>query len=123
MASRKSAGLKFERFDYNPRCEPEVARADEVKDGIKDATTVLVRQGTAIANEVAYESGDYARSIHGELALDPQRGWVGALVASDYKAHWVEWGWTDKAGGQHPGKHVLQRAVFAAGLRFFEVQK
>jgi hypothetical protein len=116
----RGAGIKFQRFDYRPQCEPQIARGDEVKDGLKVATDALARSGYQIASSVAWETGDYAKSIHGELELTPA-GWVGALVASDWKAHFVEWG--TGAPFFMPAKHVLQRAVFATGLRFFEAPK
>jgi hypothetical protein len=65
----------------------------------------------------AFDQGDYFGSIHGEVR--PVRGQnVGLVMADDFKANWIERGWTTRAGTTVKGKRILRRAARRAGLRY-----
>ena len=70
-----------------------------------------------IAVRVAFDQGNYYQSIHADLGYNRRGLRVGRVVADDYKAHWMERGWTTRSGRVVKGKRVLARGGRKAGLR------
>ena len=86
-------------------------------DELRRLTADAVLGAKEIAVRVAYDQGDYYQSIHAELGHNRRGLRVGRVVADDYKAHWMERGWTTRSGGQVKGRRVLARGGRKAGLR------
>ncbi len=73
-------------------------------------------EAKGIARREAYDTGVYHDSIEGAAGLDETARIVGRVNAGDFKAHWIERGYTQRNGVHVPGKNILRRAADAAGL-------
>jgi len=67
-----------------------------------------------IARAEFYRTGAYTRSIQAEHGMDEQGQLVGRVFATDWKAHWAEFGWRSRTGGTR-ARHVLARAAQQVG--------
>ncbi len=94
--------------DFDPTLAPYIAQI-----------TLTARE---LAVRDAFEHGDYLASIHGEIR--PVGGQnVGLVAADDFKANWIERGWTTRSGTSVKGKRILRRAARRAGLRYRSPRK
>jgi hypothetical protein len=105
----------------DPRLEDKLASSHEFDTELAEVADAAASFSQALARRVAWDSGDYGRSIHGELDYDDQGRRVGRLIADDWKANWVERGFRHFAhgrptGGRVPAKHVLERGWRRTGL-------
>jgi hypothetical protein len=80
------------------------------------AASDIARTARGIARREFYRRGGYARGIHAETGLDEHGELVGRVVATDFKSHWAERGFTAN-GRRVPGKHILARAAAQEGYR------
>jgi hypothetical protein len=78
------------------------------------AASDIARTARGIARREFYRRGGYARGIHAETGLDERGELVGRVVATDWKSHWAERGFTAN-GRRVPGKHILARAAAQEG--------
>jgi hypothetical protein len=84
---------------------------ERVLGGVADQ---IAAQAQAIGRAEFYRTGDYVRGIEADVGLSQDGELVGRVVATDWKSHWAEWGWLDRAGGRR-ARHVLTRAAERAG--------
>lgn len=81
-----------------------------------------IQEITLTARELAvaeaYESGDFFNSISGRIYTTPKGQHVGLVAADDFKANWVERGFTTRSGTRVKGRNILRRAARRAGLRY-----
>lgn len=98
-------------------------RQEHTLDGELERLARLAALGSReIAFKVAYDEGDYYRSIVGGLGVSRRGLVVGRVAAADFKAHWVEnrhrlvnrHGWVVRV---MPGRKVLVKGARRAGLR------
>jgi len=94
------------RIKLDPAFERELLRSDFVRDRLDDAA----KKAAAIAadrapDDPATSTKDLRSSIRGETELGPD-GWVGRVVAGDWKAAWYEIGATGV-----PARPYLRPAV------------
>jgi hypothetical protein len=93
-------------FRANPGFESEIIRDSSMV----EALLPLAEQAAAAARGLApVRLGHYKRSIEGVAGQRDDGIYVGRVLATDFKAHWVEKG----TGGPLPtkGLHVLRRAA------------
>lgn len=95
----------------------ELRRTATYDDALRRLTADAALGAKEIAVRVAFDTGAYFSSIHGELGRNRRGLRVGLVVADDHKAHWVERGWTTRSGTVVKGKNVLRRGGRRAGLR------
>lgn len=97
-------------FRKNPGFNQELSS----EAGYKEALAVAAKPAEAAAKSFApVRTGAYRDSIHVVIDSKGVR-----LDASDFKAHWVEWG-----SANNSPSAPLRRGVRAAGLKFKESSK
>jgi hypothetical protein len=109
------------RVELNRHLERDLERSGALTPALEDLADAVEAEAKALARPEAYESGDYERSIGAEVGPDEHGDQVVRLRAEDWKAHWVEWGYTQRDGVFIPGKAILRRAAEQAGLRVARV--
>lgn len=102
-----------------------IALTNDAKDGQRQAAE-KVKQ---IAEEIApySEEGDRYLDTEGHYkdafaVVEDDDGNV-YVANSNFKAHWIEWGYHERDGAWHPGQGVIKRAVWAAGYTLREEGK
>lgn len=75
----------------------------------------IAMEAQAIGRAEFYATGDYVRGIEVDVGMSEDGELVGRVVATDWKSHWAEYGWLDRAGGRR-ARHVLTRAAERAGF-------
>ncbi len=99
----------------NRRLEAELRKSREVEPLLKDGAETIAEEARNIAQREAYQTGAYRNSI--EAVAGEDAGEVkGRVVAKDFKAGWIEFGYTQRNGVHIPGKNILSRAADAAGF-------
>lgn len=83
----------------------DVMRSPGVRRAVTRAADRIADEAQRIARAEAYDTGDYADSIHVEVDSSGRRPRA-RVVASDYKALWIEFGTVDT-----PKVRTLGRAV------------
>ena len=86
-------------------------------DELRRLTADAALGGREVAVRVAFDTGAYYGSIHGDLGRNRKGLRVGLVQADDYKANWIERGWTTRYGAVVKGRNVLRRGARRAGLR------
>jgi hypothetical protein len=100
------------RFHYRSQVEPAIRRFHGLRPILKRRADEMVPHAKSIAPVGDYTGGgDYRDSID-SIVYMAHDGLRGRLVATDFKAWWIEVGtaWT-------PARHVLARAATMAGYR------
>jgi hypothetical protein len=105
----------------DPRLEERLVGSTDFDTELAALADAAATFSAGLARRVAWDHGDYGRSIHGSLDYDDQGRRVGRLIADDWKANWVERGFRHFAhgrptGGRVPAKHVLERGWRRTGL-------
>ena len=95
----------------------DLRRTAVFDDELRRLTSEAALGAREVAVRVAFDTGAYYASIHGELGKNRRGLRVGLVVADDWKAHLVEAGWTTQSGTRVKGKNVLRRGARRAGLR------
>ncbi|SRR6266496_326496 len=102
----------------NPNLEAEVtghlAEHGPLSTVLGEQAELIAWRAKMIARAEFYRTGAYTRSIKAEHGLDEQGQLVGRVVATDWKAHWAEFGWGPRTGGTR-ARHVLARAAQQVG--------
>jgi hypothetical protein len=89
-----------------------------VFDGILDRLAHAAAEASqAIASREFHDTGDYLRSIEAGVGPNRRGRVVGRIIASDWKAHFAERGWTTRSGTVVKGRNILRRGGRQAGLR------
>ena len=103
----------------NPRLEAELTggRFDRgpLEAALGQVADEIAARARAIARVEAYDTGAYHDSIRGESGDNEQGELVGRVVADDWKAHLIEFGYTRADGVHVPGRNILARAAEQAG--------
>lgn len=95
--------------NLDPAAIAMLARSREVRDACLHVAEEIAQVAQSIAP--VGRTGDYQRSIVGRLT---EKG--AEVVATDYKAHWIEFGVHPGGGATFvPGRHVLTNAADQAG--------
>lgn len=101
----------------NYKLGAELRRTGVFDDELRRLTADAALGAKEVAVKVAFDTGAYFSSIHGELGKNRKGLRVGLVVASDHKAHWIERGWVTRSGTPVKGRNVLRRGGRRAGLR------
>jgi hypothetical protein len=103
----------------NPNLEAEVtghlASHGEMERVLGHQAELIAWRARMIARAEFYRTGAYSRSIQAEHGMDEQGQLVGRVFATDWKAHWAEFGWGPRTGGTR-ARHVLARAAQQVGF-------
>ena len=108
----------------NYKLGPELRKAGVFDDELRR----LADLGALGAREIAVKEffgvdshtgqiGAYYHSIHSDLGHNRKGLRVGLVVASDWKAHFAERGWTTRSGTVVKGRRILARGARRSGLR------
>jgi hypothetical protein len=119
------SSFKFAGGEFRPNVHlsKDLRRGRTLDPALDDLAKLGALGAREIAFRVAYDSGDYFRSIHGGLGVGVRSGLpVGRISATDHKANWVESGHRKvtrdhRVIGVVRGRRVLQRGARRAGLR------
>jgi hypothetical protein len=95
----------------------DLRRTGVFDDELRRLTSDAALGAKELAVRQAFDTGAYFSSIHGELGHNKKGLRVGLVVATDFKAHWVERGWVTRSGTVVKGKNILRRGGRRAGLR------
>lgn len=80
------------RFVLDPSFERRFLASPEVGELIAEAAAEAAERARAMApDDPATTTDDLKSSVYGDVALTPA-GWRGRVGATDYKAHWKEFG-------------------------------
>lgn len=82
-----------------------------------DRADQVAHHARVIARREFYRTGAYTRSIHAETGMNQQGELVGRVVATDWKAHWAEFGTR-----RMRAHHILARAAQQVGFRVLAAQ-
>lgn len=85
-------------------------------DELRNLADLAALGAKEIAVREAFDTGDYYESIHGGLGENRNGLTVGRVSADDFKADWLERGYTHSSGKRIPGKNILRRGARRAGL-------
>lgn len=96
------------KFIANPGLEAHLLRSTAVRDHME---TVAQDAAETYAASVAFDEGDLAESVFGDVALTPE-GFVGRVGATDWKAALVEFGTVE-----HAPDGSLRAALEELGLK------
>ena len=111
--------MRFPGGEFHPNVQlnRDLRRQHELDQELAQLAELAALGAREVAVRVAYDQGDYFSSIHGGLGANRNGLVVGRVSADDYKAHWVERGWTTRSGTVVKGRNVLRRGARRAGLR------
>lgn len=116
--------FRFDGGEFHPnfRLNADLRREHTLDGELQRLAQEAALGARELAFRVAYDSGDYYRSIRGGLATNRRGLPVGRVAASDFKAHWIERGHrkvtvNGRVFGFAPGKQILARGGRRAGLR------
>jgi hypothetical protein len=101
----------------NYKLGAELRRTGVFDDELRRLADEAALGAKEIAVKVAFDTGAYYSSIHAELGRNRRGLRVGLVVADDFKANWIEKGWTTRSGTVVKGKNILRRGGRRAGLR------
>ena len=104
-------------FHPNVQLNRDLRQQHVLDDELRRLAELSALGAKEIAVRVAFDEGDYFRSIHGGLGVNRKGLTVGRVSADDVKADWIERGYTQHPGRRIPGKNVLRRGARRAGLR------
>jgi len=104
-------------FHPNVQLNRDLRQQHVLDDELRRLAELSALGAKEIAVRVAFDEGDYFRSIHGGLGVNRKGLTVGRVSADDWKAHLIEAGWTTQSGTHVKGKNVLRRGARRAGLR------
>ncbi len=100
----------------NPRLEAEVtghlAEHGPLSRVLGEEAERIARRARQIARGEFYATGAYTRSIQADSGLDEHGQLVGRVYATDWKAHWAEFGTS-----RMRAHHILARAAQQVGFR------
>jgi hypothetical protein len=106
------------RIELNRRLERDLERSGVLTPALQDLADAVEAEAKALARAEAYESGDYERSIEAEVGPDERGDQVVRLRAEDWKAHFIEFGYTQRNGVFILGRAILRRAAEQAGCEW-----
>jgi len=104
-----------DRFRPNPGFVDQLERSAKFAAFLKGLAEVGARKAQSLAKAEAYDSGDYAKGIKGEVGFSPT-GLVGRINAHDFKSGILEVHGTQ--GGR--GRGILRRSAETLSTRFTE---
>lgn len=103
-------------FRLDERAIALLARNTEVVKALVDNAGKIADEAKALAAREFHDTGDYMNGIGARKTVLPGGTISGQVLASDWKSHWAEFGWTDEGGTHHPPKAILRRGAEAAGF-------
>jgi hypothetical protein len=104
-------------FHPNVQLNRDLRQQGVLDDELRRLAELSALGAREIAVRVAFDQGDYFRSIHAGLGRNRNGLTVGRVSADDFKADWIERGYTHESGKRIPGRNVLRRGARRAGLR------
>ncbi len=103
------------RYRRNPALAQQLRRSPDTAAALLAKANDVADEAQSIARRDAYDTGAYHDSIAGAAGAASE-GVIGRVNVTDFKAHWIERGYTRQDGVHVPGKNILRRAADAAGL-------
>jgi hypothetical protein len=104
----------------NPNLESELtgslSSGGPLERTLGDVADQIARRAQQIGRTEFYRRGGYVRGIKAEHGLNEHGELVGRVVATDWKSHWAERGWGNRAGGRR-ARHILARAAQQTGFQ------
>lgn len=95
-------------FVANHNLESDIAHSDEMRDVLESKAQEVADEARRIARAEAYQTGAYHDSIRAVVGERDDGEVVGRVLASDYKAVWIEVGTAQGFTARSPLRRALE---------------